>query len=73
MRSGTCPKCKSQNILVFENNDKDAKMVDCENIGILGKKIYTTRYVCVDCGYTERYFDDDNLEKLKKKYKKIRG
>lgn len=73
--TGKCPKCNSENILVFENKDKNSKknMVDYEVIGSLGKTIYTSRYVCCDCGYTERYFDDDSLEKLKKKYKKIRG
>ena len=73
MKSGTCPKCKSENILVFENKEKDSKTADSEKIGAFGKKIFTTRYVCCDCGYTERYFDDANLEKLKKKFQKIRG
>ena len=74
-KSGICPKCQSRDILVFESKDDESKKhpLDSEAIGILGKRVYTSRYVCCNCGYTERYFDDDNLEKLKKKYKKVRG
>lgn len=72
MKSGVCPKCKGKNILVF-SQDKKSKFVDCEKLGNLRGEIFTTRYVCCDCGFTERYFDDENLEKLKKKYKKVRG
>ena len=74
-QTGKCPKCGSDHILVFESKDKKGKnsTADFEVIGPLGKTIYTSRYVCCDCGYTERYFDDASLEKLKKKYSKFRG
>ena len=75
MKSGVCPKCRSQEILVFETSseakEKD-KHADMEKLGLLDKA-YTTRYVCCSCGYTERYFDGKDLEKLKKKFKKVRG
>lgn len=72
-QTGICPKCQSDQILVFENNDKNSKknVADYEVIGAFGKTIYTTRYVCCNCGYTERYFDDESLKKLQKKYKKV--
>ena len=72
MKSGACPKCNSSEILVFSQDGKE-KFVDCEKIGALKGEILTTRYVCCDCGYTERYFEDENLEKLKRKYRKVRG
>ena len=74
MRNGFCPKCKSEDILVFETTkeDKENKHADMEKLGMLDK-VYTTRYVCCNCGYTERYFDGKDLEKLAKKYKKVRG
>lgn len=72
MKNGSCPKCGSKDILVFSQTGKE-KFVDCERLSTLKGDILTTRYVCCNCGYTERYFDDFNLEKLKKKYKKIRG
>ena len=75
MKNGRCPKCGSQDILVFDTS-KDSKekgvSVDMEKIGMM-EKIYTTRYVCCNCGYTERYFDGHDLERLKKKFKKVRG
>lgn len=75
MKNGSCPKCHSSDILVFEQ-EKDARekgySVDLEKLGMLDK-VFTTRYVCCNCGYTERYFDGKDLEKLKKKYKKVRG
>lgn len=72
MKNGSCPKCGSTKILVFSQDGKE-KFVDCEKLGMLKGEIVTSRYVCCDCGYTERYFEDENLEKLKKKYKKVRG
>ena len=72
MKSGSCPKCASEDILVFSQSGKE-QFVDCETIGSLKGEIVTTRYVCCNCGYSERYFEDENLEKLKKKYKKVRG
>lgn len=74
MKSGFCPKCRSKDILVFEptNDDKEKKVADMEKLGML-EKVYTTRYVCCNCGYTERYFDGKDLDKLTKKYKKVRG
>jgi len=68
-----CPKCQSEDILVFENSKEKPGKADGESLGVFGGKITTSRYVCCNCGYTERYFDDNNLEKLKKKYKKTRG
>lgn len=69
---GKCPKCGSQDILVCEPNEnrKEKNVADYEKIGLIGGKIYTTRYICCDCGYTERYFDGKELEKIKKKYRK---
>ena len=74
MKSGICPKCKSRDILVFEstNDEREKKLADCEKIGLM-EKIYTKRFVCCSCGYTERYFDDRDLVRLQKKYKKVRG
>lgn len=68
MKNGKCPKCQSQDIIVFEGNDKN----DGEILGF-NKKIFSNRYVCCNCGYTERYFEGTNLEKIKKKYKKLRS
>lgn len=71
---GICPKCQSEEILIFENKEKSSKYLpDSEVIGAFGKRIYTSRYVCCNCGFTERYFEDEDLNKLKKKYKKIKG
>jgi len=72
MKNGACPKCGSSDILVFSQSGKE-KFVDCEKIGSLSGDIVTTRYACCNCGFTERYFEDLSLEKLKKKYKKVRG
>lgn len=74
MKSGVCPKCHSSDILVFEptNEEKEKKLADVEKLGVFDK-VYTTRYVCCNCGFSERYFDGRDLEKLMKKFKKVRG
>lgn len=74
MKKGICPKCHSEDILVFEpsSDEKKKEGVDMEKLGLI-EKVYTTRYVCCNCGYTERYFDGKELDKLMKKYKKVRG
>ena len=53
MKSGSCPKCASEDILVFSQSGKE-KFVDCEKIGSLKGEIVTTRYVCCNCGDSER-------------------
>ncbi|MGN1227709.1 MAG: hypothetical protein ACI4TX_03605 [Christensenellales bacterium] len=70
MKSGICPKCSSRNIIKFEPKAIVANRAewDYEYLSTF-TTIYSTRYVCVDCGYTERYFENKHLKKLQDKFK----
>lgn len=64
-----CPKCQGNDILFIEGS-----------IGAYGagNNIPTStfryakvgRYVCCTCGYSEEWIDREDMEKLKKKYRK---
>ena len=65
MKSGTCPKCGSKSVHHEQNGIYIPKMIggafvrtDSANMGS-----NTDDYICVECGYMERYLDDK--EKLK--------
>lgn len=71
MKSGVCPKCSGRNIKKYQPRSVvgDSAVWDYEYVGIFARA-YSTRYVCLDCGYCERYFEDRHLERLKKNDKK---
>lgn len=57
MRSGICPKCKSET--VFATNVRDPNFMLPSNAKVFGmnsvNEVASIRYVCVSCGYYERY------------------
>lgn len=61
----TCPKCGGSHILRVEDG------VDSTGIslylGILSR-VPVTRYVCIGCGYTESWVDQQFLGELKERY-----
>ena len=76
-KSGECPKCKSYNIW----NDAHIPDWHFGNqLTIMARTIFVKKpkrfwdvpiraryvvYVCLDCGYSERYIDDEGLETIK--------
>lgn len=51
MKKGTCSKCGSKNLV----NDSN-----------MGDKIRFHVYVCLDCGYSEYYASNGQIQNLKK-------
>lgn len=64
--TGTCPKCKSTNILIYESPISSGGRVATVYNPIIKistfKSAGSTRYICRDCGYSELYFDTTNLK-----------
>lgn len=60
MKSGICPKCSSTDIVVAKPKKfaADYSAYDYETVGKF-KNVFTNRYICCNCGYTERYFKKD--------------
>lgn len=52
MRSGTCPKCNSNNVYFKE--------YALNNVTLDGRGVDYLDYVCTDCGYFETYITDKN-------------
>lgn len=79
--TGICPKCKSKEVYF---SVKDLTQLDPRSgVFVANRRFggsFTARteiYVCMDCGYFEEYFRDEDLkdekirEKIKKKWKKV--
>lgn len=69
--TGKCPKCSSGEILripgkVGAHGAGNNIMTGMTIIGA----VKVTRYLCVDCGFSEEWIDDQkDIKKLKEKYK----
>ncbi len=65
-----CPKCSSTNIFIVPGSvGKHGSGNNIPtNFTIFGS-VKVTRYVCVECGFTEEWIDDkEDIRKLMKKY-----
>jgi predicted nucleic-acid-binding Zn-ribbon protein len=66
-KSGRCPKCESNNLIVIPGSD-----------GVMGRSVLIgmtvfsgvsfERFVCSSCGYSEEWFDHKAVEKLQNKF-----
>lgn len=66
--SQICIKCDSSNIVRIKGGNIWTGQVNYIPSTSM-KKILVTRYLCVNCGYSEEWVDDPKgLEKLNKKY-----
>jgi predicted nucleic-acid-binding Zn-ribbon protein len=64
-----CPKCQNSEIAIIEGGAFKGNIYNNVTFGL--NTIYLTRYICVNCGYTENYVDDINdIEKIKLKFLK---
>jgi predicted nucleic-acid-binding Zn-ribbon protein len=62
-----CPKCDHSHIAKLEGGTFKGNYYNTITMGM--STIYLTRYVCVQCGYTENYIDDTKeLEDIKNKF-----
>lgn len=63
MRTGVCPKCASET--VFATSVRDVSFMLPSSASIFGmnsvNEVASIRYVCVSCGYYERYIQDRNV------------
>ncbi len=64
-----CPKCNSSNIVRVNGH---AGAYGVGNNIMVGATIFSAvlvnRYICCDCGFTEEWIDQKDLNKIKKKY-----
>ena len=62
MKTGRCPKCRSTNVRKQPKITRDSLMVGWRSAAL-------DRYVCVSCGYTERYIGDrDRLSEIERSW-----
>ena len=69
----TCPKCRSTDIVRFNGY---AGAHGAGNNIMVGETIFSAvnvnRYVCCNCGFTEEWIDEEDIEKVVKSKKAIR-
>ena len=71
-KSGKCPKCGTREIVLVPG-----KLVPAGNGRsiMLGHSALSSalidRYICLECGYSEDYFDENELQKITDKFDKI--
>jgi predicted RNA-binding Zn-ribbon protein involved in translation (DUF1610 family) len=58
MRDGTCPKCGSSSI--YHRNQGIEGRITVKT-GRVGHPVDQDCYVCTDCGYFERFLDDEGM------------
>jgi predicted nucleic-acid-binding Zn-ribbon protein len=63
--SGICPKCNTDDLLIIEGTGGMGRGV------ALGHTVFglvpVDRFVCSACGYSEQWFTEDVLAKIRKK------
>lgn len=70
MKNGKCPKCGSEQIYTAEDMPLKAGPFGSNSIPVsLASLAALDNYVCLDCGYVERYVaDKDKLGEIKRKW-----
>lgn len=64
-----CPKCGSSKIIIVPGKKVPPESGRVIMIGSTGlSSAIFDRYICSECGYSEEYFDKDNIDKLISKF-----
>ena len=64
-----CPKCGSSKIIIVPGKKVPPESGRVIMIGSTGlSSAIFDRYICSECGYSEEYFDKDNIDKLLNKF-----
>ena len=67
LKTNTCPKCHSQNILKIKDTlhaNGAGNISYAKHMFIKSNCAFITYYICKDCGYIEEYLDQEELKKL---------
>ena len=74
MKSGTCPKCRSDKVYSGTEVFPKSGPFGCNSIPVSLTSIAALdNYVCADCGYMESYIEKDKLEEIAKKWPKAQA
>ncbi len=65
MRRGICPKCNANAVYATNTRDGDFMLPTSSLLGMatVAGIVSSERYVCVNCGYFERYVSDREVLK----------
>ena len=68
--TGVCPKCGRSSVIRIEGQ---AKAYGAGNNIPMGMTIFTyipvDRYLCINCGFSEEWIEQEHLQKLADKYR----
>lgn len=65
---GKCLKCGANNIARVEGNVNADGTGNYISLGLI-KTALITRYICLNCGFSEEYIEGHSLDKLRSKYR----
>lgn len=64
-----CPKCQGRDILKVPGTSGPHGVGNNIQVGMsIFSAVLVNRYVCTSCGYSEEWIDEEDIEKLRKKY-----
>jgi predicted nucleic-acid-binding Zn-ribbon protein len=71
MKNGTCPKCNSEEVYFSESRFT----TEAVSITLTTNALFAN-YVCLNCGFNERYISDETFrttkDTIRKKWKKVK-
>ena len=71
MYSATCPKCGGREIVRINGTIGSYGEGNNINLGTFSK-ILVSRYICLNCGYSEEWIDPQDLPRIRKSKKALR-
>ena len=73
MKSGTCPKCGSENVYTADDLPLKSGPFGSNSIPVsLTSLAALDNYVCADCGLVERYVaDEEKCKEIERKWKRV--
>jgi predicted nucleic-acid-binding Zn-ribbon protein len=63
-----CPKCESRDIMEVSDKIANAAYKPNAIITSMVSVAFVTRFVCANCGYSEEWLVDRDLDRVKEKY-----
>ena len=68
-RTHVCPKCGGRDILRIDGSSRAYGAGNNIQIGMTYfSAVLVHRYLCCDCGFSEEWIDEEDIQKLKDKF-----
>lgn len=70
--TATCPKCSGRDLLFVEGETGAYGVGNNIRAGVtVFSSVLVKRYICCRCGYSEEWIDQNDIQKLTKRYPRV--